>query len=102
MTTDKNVLESEVESALVRYAESKGCLCLKLKLVSGRGFPDRLIITPRGVHGYAETKRPFGGALSPHQKKFHQELELKRCHYASPATKKAAKTFVDELLKLEG
>ena len=100
--TDKNVLESEVESALVRYAESKGCLCLKLKLVSGRGFPDRLIITPQGVHGYAETKRPFGGTLSPHQKKFHQELELKQCHYAAPATKKAAKTFVDYLLKFRG
>ena len=102
MTTDKNVLESEVESALVRYAESKGCLCLKLKLVSGRGFPDRVIITPRGVHGYAETKRPFGGALTPHQKKFRHELNLKRCHYASPATKEAAKVFVDYLLRFRG
>ena len=102
MTTDKNVLESEVESALVRYAESKGCLCLKLKLVSGRGFPDRLIITPRGVHGYAETKRPFGGKLSPHQLKFRRELEWNRCHYGSPVTKEAAKNFVDYLLKLEG
>ena len=100
--TDKNVLESEVEAALVRYAESKGCLCLKLKLVSGRGFPDRLIITPRGVHGYAETKRPFGGTLSPHQIKFRQELTSKRCHYASPAGKKAAKDFVDYLLKFRG
>lgn len=100
--TDKNVLESEVESTLVRYAESKGCLCLKLKLVSGRGFPDRLIITPRGVHGYAETKRPFGGKLSPHQMEFRRELTLKRCHYASPATKEAAKVFVDYLLRFRG
>ena len=99
MTSNKNQLEHAVETELVRFAEQRRCLCLKVKIDGRRGFPDRLIITPDGVQGYAETKRPVGGKLSPHQKHWRKELEKRNCFYSAPCTKEDAKQFVHFLLR---
>lgn len=97
---DKQILEAEVESALVAYANATGCLCLKLKIEGRRGFPDRMIVTPSGVHGYAELKRPVGGQLSRHQDAWADYLKGRKCNYDTPRTAEAARDFIDLLLEL--
>lgn len=96
----KDVLEIEVEEHLVSYAKGKGCLAYKLQLSGRRGWPDQLIVTPAGVHGYAETKRPKGGKISPHQKKIAKELIGNRCNHRYVKTIPEAEAFIDYLLTL--
>lgn len=58
--------EADIENAFVKYAEQLGCLALKLRMDNRNGFPDRTILTPKGVF-FIEFKRP-GGQLSYHQR----------------------------------
>ena len=41
--------EASIERAFVKYAASKGCVALKLRIDGINGFPDRTVLTPRGV-----------------------------------------------------
>lgn len=94
------MLEACVETHLVGYAKSKGCLAYKLELPGRRGWPDQLIITPAGVHGYAETKRPKGGKISPHQRSIAGKLTGNNCNHRYVKTIPEAEAFVDYLLTL--
>lgn len=51
------VLESVTERWVVNYAESLGWLAFKLNNPSASGWPDRLFVSPNGVHVYIEFKR---------------------------------------------
>lgn len=51
------IRESEVERAIRKYAESKGCLFLKLAGRNQRGQPDRLVLR-NGKALFLEIKRP--------------------------------------------
>lgn len=51
------MLESEVESAVVRYAEERGCVSLKLNGEGNRGKPDRAFFY-KGRCLIREVKRP--------------------------------------------
>lgn len=53
-------LEKDIERKVVAYAKSLGCLCYKFTSPAQRSVPDRIIITPHGVTGYLELKRPGG------------------------------------------
>ena len=66
--------ESEIEKRLVSVVKNKGGLCLKLASPGRIGVPDRIIIYPNGVVGFAELKRP-GEVPRPLQKYW---LELLR------------------------
>lgn len=70
----KDILESEVEGFLRRYAESSGGQCVKFLPDYKRGWPDRILLLPGGVSVWVETKRPVGGRLSPAQLVAHEHL----------------------------
>ena len=61
------MLENKVEDRLVLRVEAAGGLCLKLKLCSAVGWPDRTILLPGGRIAFAELKRPVGGRRGPLQ-----------------------------------
>lgn len=67
MASKKDQLESEVERYLREQVEKLGGKCVKFVPDFSRGFPDRVVILPRGVLFWAETKRPVGGVLDPYQ-----------------------------------
>ena len=72
------VLEKEIEAAVVKWAEKRGWIALKLNNPWSKGWPDRLFISPRGVHIYIEFKRP-GGRLGTLQKNRIGRLERNEC-----------------------
>lgn len=92
--------ESEIEDYLIDYAESKGCVVEKLVLLSGRGWTDRTIITPHGVTGYAELKRPKKNRISPQQKIQRAKIKKQSAPYALIDSKLDAEKFVNRLLKM--
>lgn len=59
------VLEKVIERGVRADAEEMGYLVLKVQFFEG-GYPDRLFISPKGVHVYIEFKRP-GEVPEPRQ-----------------------------------
>ena len=98
MTGTKNQLENEVESYLRRKVEKSGGLCVKFLPDFARGFPDRIVLLPRGVLGWVETTRPQGGVLSPVQKVQHVLLRRLGQRVEVVWTKDQADTLVDSLV----
>lgn len=74
------IIEHDIESYLVKRVEALGGRCLKFIPDYDEGMPDRLIILPRGVIAFVETKRPHGGKLSAMQKYQIHKLEELGCH----------------------
>jgi len=72
--SQKDVLESRVESHLRKKAESMGGMCVKFIPDFARGFPDRILLLPGGVIVWVETKRPVGGRLDGAQNVAHALL----------------------------
>lgn len=72
--TGKSPKESAVETALQQRVAAAGGVCEKLTSLSGRGFPDRMVILPGGKIFLVELKRPRGGRLSPHQRQRIKQL----------------------------
>ena len=66
------MLEREFENKFVRYAQSLGHMCLKLRIDGVDGFPDRTVLTASGIF-FIEFKRP-GGVLRPQQRKWKKLL----------------------------
>ena len=56
------ILETDIESRLVRGIEKRGGQCLKIGV---DGWPDRLCLLPGGRVVWVETKRPDGKASGP-------------------------------------
>lgn len=65
--------EKMIELGFARYAESRNCEALKLRIDGGNGFPDRSILTPGGRACFIEFKKP-GGRLSQLQIKWLARL----------------------------
>lgn len=74
MTSSRNVLEREVEKYLTDEVKKLGGKCFKFIPDYARGMPDRLVVLPKGISFWVETKRPVGGRLDPYQKLRHLEL----------------------------
>lgn len=75
MSVKSTIKENLIEIELMVRVEALGGVCEKTKVISRRGFFDRLVILPpRKLPGFpprivfVELKRPRGGRLSPHQK----------------------------------
>lgn len=47
-----------IERKIGEYAKAKGCRYIKFVSPAQRAVPDRIIITPNGVIGFLELKRP--------------------------------------------
>ena len=98
MTGTKNQLENEVEGHLRRRVEKAGGLCVKFLPDFARGFPDRIVLLPRGVLVWVETKRPQGGVLSPVQKVQHVLLRRLGQRVEVVWTKDQADALIDSLV----
>lgn len=98
MNGTKNQLESEVESYLRRRVEKAGGMCVKFLPDFARGFPDRIVLLPRGVLVWVETKRPQGGVLSPTQKVQHALLRRMGQRVEVVWTKDQADDLIDSLV----
>jgi hypothetical protein len=51
--------EKPIEQAFEKFCQSKACQCLKLRIDGMNGWPDRTVITPKGVF-FAEFKTQRG------------------------------------------
>lgn len=60
-------LEGSIERRLTDWCRANKILCLKLKLVVGRGWPDRTVLR-NGRVLFLELKRSSGGRTSPQQR----------------------------------
>ena len=98
MTGTKNQLENEVEGHLRRRVEKVGGICVKCLPDFARGFPDRIVLLPRGVLVWVETKRPQGGVLSPVQKVQHVLLRRLGQRVEIVWTKDQADDLIDILV----
>lgn len=92
-----STLEAEIENAFVKYAESRGCYALKLRLDGRNGWPDRTVVGPEGLIMFVEFKRP-GGKIRPMQRVW--EKVLKSCGFIvlKPTSIGEAEAKLDELL----
>lgn len=61
MRDSDSLLESSIESYLVKCIEARGGICIKLTAFPIIGWPDRTILLPGGRAAFAELKRPKGG-----------------------------------------
>ncbi|KFB68872.1 VRR-NUC domain-containing protein [Candidatus Accumulibacter vicinus] len=80
-------LESTVEIYLVRRVKALGGKVLKFVSPGNAGVADRLILLPKGVHAFVETKR-LGEPLDPLQEKFARDCKALEhgCYRASCVT----------------
>lgn len=99
MSTAIKVLEKDIEKKIVAYAKSKGCLCYKFTSPAQRAVPDRIIVTPHGVVGFLEVKRP-GNKPTPLQNRELAKLSDQACFAEWHDTVEGAKEFIDDLLQL--
>jgi hypothetical protein len=65
--------EAEIQTTIVKYAQSRGCIALKVNIGSQRGWPDYLFINPKGVHFWIEFKSP---GKKPSKLQTHRMKEL--------------------------
>lgn len=68
------ILERDIEQALVRMVNRHGGLCLKWVCPGWAGVPDRIILLPGARIMFVELKRPKGGKRSKLQEKWHEWL----------------------------
>jgi len=87
--------ESAVERELVARVLALGGRCDKVQVIGQRGFFDRLIVLPGRII-FAELKRPRGGRMTEHQKRYRDEY--RRLGVAVALVKTSAD--IDALLKM--
>lgn len=90
------VRESEVEAYLRRLVEAQGGVCKKFLPDYARGWPDRLVLLPRGVSCWVELKTT-GGRLAPVQCLAHEELRRLGQRVEVVWTKEQAEALVEML-----
>ena len=64
--------ESDIESKVIQYAETKGVLQVKLNLIGRSGWPDRMLLY-KGAVAFIEFKRA-GEKPRELQKHIHEQL----------------------------
>lgn len=65
--------ESRIEEKLKKEIEKMGGWCVKFPPLFFRGFPDRILLMPKGVLIFVETKSPTGSPTKI-QLKVHEGL----------------------------
>jgi Holliday junction resolvase len=75
MTSVKfSVKENKIERELRQRVEDHGGECIKVRAIGRRGFFDRVVTLPGGRVVFVEVKRPKGGKVSVHQRKYHERF----------------------------
>ncbi len=96
-----DLLESEIESRVCRYANKKDILTRKFTSPQHRSVPDRLFIFPSGLVVFIEFKRRKG-KLSDGQKREVNKLIKRRQWVYVVNDVHTGKLLVDALARLEG
>lgn len=73
-----NMLESSIEGRACTWARARGWLCIKLSAPPA-GIPDRLFVSPTGVHVYIEFKTK-DGRIRPAQAHMLRQLADRQCN----------------------
>ena len=94
------IREREVEAHLRRLVEARGGRCEKFIPDQDAGMPDRIVMLPRGVLVWVETKKPKGGEVSKLQKYQHTRLRRLGQRVEVVWTKKQAESLVEELAQM--
>lgn len=66
--------EETIEKKFVEECKKIGVLAYKLEIEGMKGAPDRMCLLPNGKAIFVEFKRPNGGSIAEHQKRFLQKL----------------------------
>lgn len=69
----KEISEKKVEKRLVDGVEALGGMAIKFPPIFFRGFPDRIVLMPKGVIVFVELKKP-GETARKIQDKVHARL----------------------------
>lgn len=72
------LLEEEIQGKIKRALTKRGYHVTKISLCSRNGFPDLMVIEPRGIASFVEVKRP-GETADPLQDVRHEELRNYGC-----------------------
>ncbi len=72
-----SVKEAAVERELRERVLAHGGVCEKIMVIGRRGFFDRLIVLPGPRIVFAEVKRPRGGRVSAHQRKYIDDFKAR-------------------------
>jgi hypothetical protein len=91
-------LETEVELYLRRRVEQAGGRCVKFHPDHQRGWPDRLVLLPRGLLLWVELKRPQGGRVSGAQRVAHEDLRRLGQRVELVRSKEEVDALMEELL----
>lgn len=67
--------EEIIEKRFVAECKKMGIKSRKFEIAGEKGAPDQIVLLPGGMVMFFEFKRPNGGTISIHQKKFILELE---------------------------
>lgn len=89
--------EREVEAHLRRRVEQAGGRCEKFIPDLDNGMPDRIVLLPRGVLVWVETKKPKGGKVEKLQEFQHDRLRKLGQRVEVVWTKEEADKLVDDL-----
>ncbi|MCS4486358.1 VRR-NUC domain-containing protein [Staphylococcus americanisciuri] len=90
--------EVKVENYLAKEVKKQNGLCLKWVSPGTRGVPDRIVIMPKGQIYFVELKQ-VEGKISPLQKYFHKQLEIRDHNVYVLWSKKQVDEFMEEVLK---
>lgn len=92
--------ESKIESAVCKYAQSKGCYVRKFSSPSRAGVPDRLFLTPNGLVFFIEFKAP-GKRPTALQQREIDEIENRHGLAKWVDSVEEGKFYVDQLCKVK-
>jgi len=71
MSVKEVVIERELRERVIAC----GGICEKVMVIGRRGFFDRLIVLPDARVIFAEVKKPRGGRVSAHQRKYIDDFK---------------------------
>lgn len=81
------VKEAAIERMLGDAVRARGGEYIKVRAIGRRGFFDRIIALPGGRVIFAEIKKPKGGKIAPHQRRYHGALHalgVEACFVLTP------------------
>lgn len=93
--------ESDIESKIREYAESKGILFKKFVSPEWRGVPDRILISLTGQMAFMEIKK-LGGSTHPKQKRICAMLNARNVPSCIVDNVDSGKGFIDNWIATSG
>lgn len=91
--------ESKIEADIREYAESKGCEYRKFTSPGMTKVQDRLIMTPFGITGFLEIKKP-GGDIHSKQIRYGKKLKNMKIPVGIVDNVKDGIKFIDYILRI--